>query len=57
MTWKTAYRSIYYDSAPEPADPDLDPTFSMGDHEQRSRYFAAAQRIFDQQPQEERRAR
>ena len=25
MTWKTSYRSIYYDSAPEPADPDLDP--------------------------------
>ena len=23
MTWKTAYRSIYYDGAPEPADPDL----------------------------------
>ncbi len=23
MTWKTAYRSIYYDGAPEPEDPDL----------------------------------
>jgi nicotinamidase-related amidase len=23
MTWKTAFRSIYYDGAPEPADPDL----------------------------------
>jgi nicotinamidase-related amidase len=23
MTWKTDYRSIYYDGAPEPADPDL----------------------------------
>ena len=23
MTWKTAYRSIYYDGAPEPADPSL----------------------------------
>jgi len=23
MTWKTTYRSIYYDGAPEPADPDL----------------------------------
>src|SRR4029079_11757214 len=23
MTWKTAYRSIYYDGATEPADPDL----------------------------------
>lgn len=23
MSWKTAYRSIYYDGAPEPADPDL----------------------------------
>lgn len=23
MTWKTAYRSIYYDGAPEPADPDV----------------------------------
>jgi len=23
MTWKTAYRSIYYDGAPEPADPNL----------------------------------
>jgi nicotinamidase-related amidase len=25
MSWKTAYRSIYYDGAPEPADPDFDP--------------------------------
>lgn len=25
MTWKTAYRSIYYDGAPEPDDPDLTP--------------------------------
>lgn len=25
MSWKTAFRSIYYDGAPEPADPDLDP--------------------------------
>jgi nicotinamidase-related amidase len=25
MSWKTAYRSIYYDGAPEPVDPDLDP--------------------------------
>jgi nicotinamidase-related amidase len=25
MSWKSAYRSIYYDGAPEPADPDLDP--------------------------------
>jgi nicotinamidase-related amidase len=25
MTWKTAFRSIYYDGAPEPEDPDLDP--------------------------------
>ncbi|MEZ5775550.1 MAG: isochorismatase family cysteine hydrolase [Hyphomicrobiaceae bacterium] len=25
MTWKTAYRSIYYDGAPEPADPELKP--------------------------------
>ena len=25
MTWKTAFRSIYYDGAPEPQDPDLDP--------------------------------
>lgn len=24
MNWKTAYRSIYYQDAPEPADPDLD---------------------------------
>jgi nicotinamidase-related amidase len=23
MSWKTAYRSIYYDGAPEPDDPDL----------------------------------
>src|SRR5438046_2581271 len=23
MSWKTAYRSIYYDGAPEPADPDF----------------------------------
>ena len=23
MSWKTAYRSIYYDGAPEPADPNL----------------------------------
>ncbi|MBX9682275.1 MAG: cysteine hydrolase [Hyphomicrobium sp.] len=23
MTWKTAYRSIYYDGAPEPTDPDM----------------------------------
>lgn len=23
MSWKTAYRSIYYQGAPEPADPDL----------------------------------
>ena len=23
MSWKTSYRSIYYDGAPEPADPDL----------------------------------
>jgi nicotinamidase-related amidase len=23
MSWKTAFRSIYYDGAPEPADPDL----------------------------------
>jgi hypothetical protein len=23
MTWKTDYRSIYYDGAPEPDDPDL----------------------------------
>jgi biuret amidohydrolase len=26
MTWKTAFRSIYYDGAPEPADPDLTPS-------------------------------
>ena len=25
MTWKTSFRSIYYDGAPEPADPDLTP--------------------------------
>lgn len=25
MSWKTAFRSIYYDGAPEPADPNLDP--------------------------------
>jgi biuret amidohydrolase len=25
MSWKTDYRSIYYDGAPEPADPDLTP--------------------------------
>lgn len=25
MTWKTEFRSIYYDGAPEPADPDLSP--------------------------------
>ncbi|MFA5951014.1 MAG: isochorismatase family cysteine hydrolase [Hyphomicrobium sp.] len=25
MSWKTAFRSIYYDGAPEPADPDLTP--------------------------------
>jgi biuret amidohydrolase len=25
MSWKTAYRSIYYDGAPEPEDPDLSP--------------------------------
>jgi len=25
MSWKTAYRSIYYDGAPEPQDPDLNP--------------------------------
>lgn len=25
MNWKTAYRSIYYQGAPDPADPDLDP--------------------------------
>ncbi len=25
MSWKTSFRSIYYDGAPEPADPDLDP--------------------------------
>ena len=25
MAWKTNYRSIYYDGAPEPADPDLTP--------------------------------
>lgn len=25
MSWKTAYRSIYYDGAPEPADLDLTP--------------------------------
>jgi biuret amidohydrolase len=25
MNWKTSYRSIYYEGAPEPADPDLDP--------------------------------
>jgi nicotinamidase-related amidase len=25
MTWKTSFRSIYYDGAPEPADPDLNP--------------------------------
>jgi biuret amidohydrolase len=24
MSWKTAYRSIYYDGAPEPENPDLD---------------------------------
>ncbi|MBL8844966.1 MAG: cysteine hydrolase family protein [Hyphomicrobium zavarzinii] len=24
MSWKTAYRSFYYQGAPEPADPDLD---------------------------------
>ncbi|HZP09947.1 MAG TPA: amidase, partial [Methyloceanibacter sp.] len=23
MSWKTAYRSFYYDGAPEPADPVL----------------------------------
>ena len=26
MSWKTDYRSIYYDGAPEPADPDLNPS-------------------------------
>jgi biuret amidohydrolase len=26
MSWKTAYRSMYYDGAPEPDDPDLTPT-------------------------------
>jgi nicotinamidase-related amidase len=25
MTWKTAFRSIYYDGAPEPDDPVIDP--------------------------------
>ncbi len=25
MNWKTSYRSIYYDGAPEPDDPDLTP--------------------------------
>jgi nicotinamidase-related amidase len=25
MSWKTGYRSIYYDGAPEPDDPDLTP--------------------------------
>ncbi len=25
MSWKTEFRSIYYDGAPEPADPDLNP--------------------------------
>lgn len=25
MTWKTSYRSMYYDGAPEPDDPDLTP--------------------------------
>lgn len=25
MNWKSGYRSIYYDGAPEPADPDLSP--------------------------------
>ena len=25
MTWKTAYRSFYYDGAPEPDDPVIDP--------------------------------
>ncbi len=25
MSWKTSFRSIYYDGAPEPSDPDLDP--------------------------------
>jgi biuret amidohydrolase len=25
MSWKTAYRSLYYDGAPEPDDPVLDP--------------------------------
>ncbi len=25
MSWKTEFRSIYYDGAPEPADPELDP--------------------------------
>lgn len=25
MTWKTAFRSIYYDGAPEPEDPVIDP--------------------------------
>jgi nicotinamidase-related amidase len=25
MSWKTGYRSIYYDGAPEPSDPDLTP--------------------------------
>ena len=25
MSWKTEFRSIYYDGAPEPAAPDLDP--------------------------------
>jgi nicotinamidase-related amidase len=25
MSWKTGFRSIYYDGAPEPADPNLDP--------------------------------
>ncbi len=25
MSWKTAYRSIYYDGAPEPDDPVIDP--------------------------------
>lgn len=26
MTWKTDFRSIYYEGAPEPADPDLTPS-------------------------------
>jgi nicotinamidase-related amidase len=55
MTWKTAYRSIYYDGAPEAADPDLSKeNTALLVIDVQNTYFARAERA-SLSPDEQRR--